>query len=174
MRPLVLRQFSTSSTIWNSSRSNEPLKNGENQTGPPPQEPQAPTTPETTNSHETSNSTTDRPNSFDSLAPYDLEVVKRRIREWTGQAAITVRTRADDFTAHTKTTFSQLGSQLNKVTGYEVIEALKRDVVEQGVYVIYYHSSLDYSTEEIMNVYPSRGSYKRDTAGCAPGEGGIR
>ncbi|KAF9463015.1 Mdm33 family-domain-containing protein, partial [Collybia nuda] len=61
------------------------------------------------------------------LPPYSLEVVKRQLREWTGQAAIIVRTRADDFTAQTKTTFSQLGSQLNKVTGYEVIEALKRD-----------------------------------------------
>lgn len=33
------------------------------------------------------------------------------------------------------TTLSQLGLQLNKVTGYEAIEVLKRDVVDQGVYV---------------------------------------
>jgi len=69
----------------------------------------------------------------DTLASYDLPRVKQRIREWTEQATIALRNRADDFTASTKTTFSQLGSQLNRVTGYEEIEALKRGVVEQGV-----------------------------------------
>jgi sensitive to high expression protein 9 len=142
-RPLVLRHFSTSSTVWNSSRlptPNEVPKNDENQTEPSTS---ASTTPEHTSSYKNSPSTSDRPNSYDPLAPYDLKVVKRRIREWTGQAAISVRTRADDFTAHTKTTFSQLGSQLNKVTGYEVIEALKQNVVEQGVCVKYH---FDYAT----------------------------
>ncbi|KAF8158248.1 Mdm33 family-domain-containing protein [Crassisporium funariophilum] len=66
-----------------------------------------------------------------SLPPYDLELVKQRIREWTEQAAIVLRTRSDDFTSNTKTTFSQLGFQFNKVTGYDEIEALKRGVVEQ-------------------------------------------
>jgi sensitive to high expression protein 9 len=61
--------------------------------------------------------------------------VKQRIREWTEQATIALRNRADDFTASTKTTFSHLGSQLNRVTGYEEIEALKRGVVEQGAFV---------------------------------------
>jgi sensitive to high expression protein 9 len=64
-----------------------------------------------------------------------LNVVKQRIREWSEQAAITVRTRADDFTASTRSTLSQLGLHLNKVTGYEAIEALKRDVVDQGAYI---------------------------------------
>ncbi|KAH6912899.1 sensitive to high expression protein 9 [Coprinopsis sp. MPI-PUGE-AT-0042] len=63
--------------------------------------------------------------------PAELDAVKQRIREWTEQTAVAVRTRADGFTAETKTTFSQLGQHLNKVTGYEEIEALKRDVVEQ-------------------------------------------
>jgi len=66
------------------------------------------------------------------ISTYDLDLVKKRIREWSEQATVSLRHRADDFTAATKTTFSQLGSELNKVTGYEEIEALKRGVVEQG------------------------------------------
>ncbi len=54
--------------------------------------------------------------------PVDLQQVKNRLLEWSDQAAITLRTRADDFTETTKSTFSQLGAQLNKVTGYEEIE----------------------------------------------------
>lgn len=77
----------------------------------------------------TSDSRTD---SREPLTAYDLQLVKKRVREWSEQAMIALRNRADDFTAHTKTTFSQLGLQLNRVTGYEEIEALKRGVVEQG------------------------------------------
>jgi sensitive to high expression protein 9 len=58
------------------------------------------------------------------------------MRQWTDETAVAVRTRADEFTSTTKTTLSQLGFHLNKMTGYEEIEALKRRVVEQGVYVI--------------------------------------
>ncbi|KAJ7695705.1 Mdm33 family-domain-containing protein [Mycena rosella] len=56
---------------------------------------------------------------------------KHRLREWTDNTAIAVRGRADEFTSTTKTTLSQLGFQLNKMTGYEEIETLKRRVVEQ-------------------------------------------
>ncbi|KAH9480546.1 Sensitive to high expression protein 9-like protein, mitochondrial [Psilocybe cubensis] len=76
-------------------------------------------------SSQTKTTTTDS-----TLSKYDLELVKTRIREWSEQAAIALRNRADDFTAHTKTRFSQLGSEINRVTGYEEIEALKRSVVE--------------------------------------------
>ncbi len=72
------------------------------------------------------------PSSSKAEAPVDLQQVKNRLLEWSDQAAITLRTRADDFTETTKSTFSQLGAQLNKVTGYEEIEILKRQVVEQG------------------------------------------
>lgn len=66
-------------------------------------------------------------------SPKILPVVA--FREWSGPAAAVFRRYADQFTSSAKTTFSQLGSQLNKVTGYEEIEALKRRVVEQGIYV---------------------------------------
>jgi len=53
------------------------------------------------------------------------------MREWSEWAGLTVKSHADNFTATTKTAFSELGSQLNRVTGYEAIEALKSQVTEQ-------------------------------------------
>jgi sensitive to high expression protein 9, mitochondrial len=101
-------------------------------------------------------STSDRPHAHDSNPTYDLDWVKQRLRELSGQAAITVRNRADGFTANTKTTLSQLGFHLNKVTGYEAIEALKRDVVDQGVYVccllLYFQTSILHISEAKINV----------------------
>ncbi|KAF5318248.1 hypothetical protein D9611_014676 [Ephemerocybe angulata] len=74
---------------------------------------------------ESANSTSDTPGNL------NIEEVKERIRSWAEQAVVTIRHRADDFTASTKKQFSQLGAHLNKVTGYEEIEALKREVVAQ-------------------------------------------
>ncbi|KAI8986082.1 Mdm33 family-domain-containing protein [Trametes punicea] len=42
-----------------------------------------------------------------------------------------MRERGDQFTGRVARTFARLGSELNRVTGYEEIEALKRRVVEQ-------------------------------------------
>jgi len=143
-RPPFLRPFSTCPPIWNIHRPTEvDAQHGDGlQSSPQPPQPrvdddikpelihfpaQYDTKPQNTTPRET-------------LASYDLHIVKQRIREWTEQATIGLRNRADDFTANTKTTFSQLGSQLNRVTGYEEIEALKRGVVEQGVFV--FHSLL--------------------------------
>jgi sensitive to high expression protein 9 len=72
------------------------------------------------------------------LSSYDLELVRSRIRDWTEQAGVTLRCRADGFTNHTKTRFSQLGAELSKATGYEEIEALKREVAEQGLFPSFY------------------------------------
>lgn len=85
----------------------------------PPQEQTPPTSPEPTPSSST------RPD-------YDIEQVRSRLAEISDRALINLRTKADDFTTTTKITFSRLGAELNKVTGYEAIEALKRQVVEQG------------------------------------------
>ncbi|KAJ6512018.1 Mdm33 family-domain-containing protein [Mycena vitilis] len=57
--------------------------------------------------------------------------LKERMRQWTDKTAIAVRTRADEFTSTTKTTLSHLGFHLNRMTGYDEIDALKRRVVEQ-------------------------------------------
>ncbi|TFK48683.1 mitochondrial distribution and morphology family 33, partial [Heliocybe sulcata] len=54
-----------------------------------------------------------------------------RLRVWSENRAITLRKRADEFTASALLTFAQLGGHLNKVTGYDEIEVLKRRVAEQ-------------------------------------------
>ncbi|KAF7299355.1 NADPH--cytochrome P450 reductase [Mycena indigotica] len=58
-----------------------------------------------------------------------------RLRNWSENTAIAVRTRADEFSSSTRTTLSQLGLHLNRITGYEEIEALKRRVVEQESHI---------------------------------------
>lgn len=83
-----------------------------------------PPLPEPASSSKTSSSTEDI-----------LAEVKTRLRELAETAAITIRTRADDFTARSKTTFSQLGAELNRVTGYEEIDALKREVVARETHI---------------------------------------
>ena len=134
-RAFVFRQVSTSTSVPNTTRprsfNDDSAHLLENQRSPSSS--QSPTATSDGTLPPNSLSTSDRPNADDPRPTYDLDFVKQRLREWSGQAAITVRNRADDFTANTKTTLSQLGLHLNKVTGYEAIEALKRDVVNQGV-----------------------------------------
>ncbi|KII86805.1 hypothetical protein PLICRDRAFT_70227, partial [Plicaturopsis crispa FD-325 SS-3] len=60
-----------------------------------------------------------------------ISAVKERAREWTTHTAVLLRKRADELSQSTRSTFLQLGSELNRMTGYEAIEALKRQVVEQ-------------------------------------------
>jgi hypothetical protein len=56
------------------------------------------------------------------------------ITKATGDTAIGIRKRADGFTAITQVLFSELGGQLNRATGYEEIELLKRKVEAQGMF----------------------------------------
>lgn len=63
---------------------------------------------------------------------FDLESLRNRFRELSLQSFSMVRQRADEFTVNTAKNFTQLGAHLNKVTGYEEIENLKRRVIEQG------------------------------------------
>ncbi|TFY64176.1 hypothetical protein EVG20_g6037 [Dentipellis fragilis] len=60
-----------------------------------------------------------------------LSSAKEFIREWSEHNAIALRQRTDGLMAQLSSTFSQLGGQINRVTGYGEIEALKRRVVEQ-------------------------------------------
>lgn len=55
------------------------------------------------------------------------------IAKATGNTAINIRKRADGFTSVTQALFSELGGQLNRATGYEEIEQLKKKVQEQGM-----------------------------------------
>ncbi|KAJ7202816.1 sensitive to high expression protein 9 [Mycena pura] len=77
-----------------------------------------------------SSSSTTSPGSIPSSSRSSSEL-KDRLRGWAEDTAISVRGRADEFTSTTKTALSQLGFHLNRITGYEEIEALKRRVVEQ-------------------------------------------
>jgi len=58
--------------------------------------------------------------------------MREYVRKMSGNGTITLRKRADEFTASTETLFSRLGRQLNKATGYGDIEVLKHNVVKQG------------------------------------------
>ncbi|KAK7682419.1 hypothetical protein QCA50_014624 [Cerrena zonata] len=60
-----------------------------------------------------------------------LQNVKKLIREWTDKTSYQVRKQADAYTAKAVKTFSQLGAELNKATGYEEIESLKKRVAAQ-------------------------------------------
>ncbi|KAA1477553.1 hypothetical protein DENSPDRAFT_786783 [Dentipellis sp. KUC8613] len=60
-----------------------------------------------------------------------LLAAREFIRKWSEHNAISLRHRTDGLMAQLSSTFHQLGGQINRVTGYEEIEALKRRVVEQ-------------------------------------------
>ncbi|KAJ3758770.1 mitochondrial distribution and morphology family 33, partial [Lentinula raphanica] len=60
-----------------------------------------------------------------------LDELRETLLKWTNAWAFQFRRKADDFTGATKARLSGLGAELNKVTGYEEIDALKRQVVEQ-------------------------------------------
>ena len=135
--PLLRRQLSTSPSPWNISRPPTTDLNREQskQEDLPSQLPDDPPDVVKTSSPPVAESKTSSESSSESprLSSYHAEIVKQRIREWAEHGAIVLRNRADGFTATTKATFSQLGSELNRVTGYEEIEALKRKVVDQGI-----------------------------------------
>ncbi|KAJ6584693.1 Mdm33 family-domain-containing protein [Mycena capillaripes] len=117
-RPLVARCLSVSPPFRNVVR-----------TIPPESEPEAePASLKSSASSETSTQPDLEPVASSSGNTSEL---KERVRKWTENTAIAVRSRADEFTSTTKTTLSQLGFHLNRMTGYEEIEALKRRVVEQ-------------------------------------------
>ncbi|KAJ8080820.1 sensitivity to high expression protein she9 [Marasmius tenuissimus] len=136
-RPFSARQFSSSSIVWNleSNKPTDSLDSSQKSSSPPPSqlpESEAGTSSSSPPSSEPSTSTSSQDKSnvqTDGKESFDLESFKSNLRRWTDEAAINFRQKADGFTGTTKTTFSQLGAELNKVTGYDEIEALKREVV---------------------------------------------
>ncbi|KIK44344.1 hypothetical protein CY34DRAFT_80074 [Suillus luteus UH-Slu-Lm8-n1] len=67
------------------------------------------------------------------ISTYDLDTIKQRIGDWMALATVgfkqqthELRQRTDGFAQKTSTKLFQLGSQLNRVTGYEQIDALKQ------------------------------------------------
>lgn len=74
-----------------------------------------------------------------------IEHAKSIIRRWSEQNSIAFRQRTDSLVARLATSFTRLGGEINKVTGYDEIEALKRQVVSQGT------SGNTISTQRIEN-----------------------
>ena len=61
-----------------------------------------------------------------------IEHAQSIIRRWSEQKSITFRQRTDSLVALIAASFTRLGGEINRVTGYDEIEALKRQVVSQG------------------------------------------
>jgi hypothetical protein len=59
--------------------------------------------------------------------------VPSRIRRWSEGSTIALRHRADALVARLGVSFTRLGGGVNRVTGYDEIEELKRQVVSQGM-----------------------------------------
>ena len=74
--------------------------------------------------------------SANTAAADQLNALKERMQEMTTEALKQMRIRGDEFTTRVAKTFSKLGAELNRVTGYEEIEVLKRKVVEQGAHTV--------------------------------------
>ncbi|KAH9936245.1 Mdm33 family-domain-containing protein [Fomitopsis serialis] len=60
-----------------------------------------------------------------------LKEVRERVQQWSTHTATAARQRIDQYTATLARSFSQLGKEINKMTGYGEIEELKRLVVAQ-------------------------------------------
>ena len=69
-----------------------------------------------------------------------IEQAQSLIRRWTEQNSIAFRQRADSLIARIGVSFTRLGGEINRVTGYDEIEALKRHVVSQGTSEVPSHS----------------------------------
>lgn len=120
-KPAPFRQLSSSAPLWNSNHVH----------GVPDRPTKEPVSGRSLPSSQSQAATNSLPSPRHSNY-VALDSVKKLLKEWTETAAVAVRNRADDFTSRTQSTFSQLGSQMNRVTGYEEIEELKRQVVRQG------------------------------------------
>jgi sensitive to high expression protein 9 len=55
-----------------------------------------------------------------------------RAREWATDAAIQTRIRTDAFAVRLTRALSQAGGEINRATGYDQVDALKRRVIERG------------------------------------------
>ncbi len=84
-------------------------------------------------SSEHSTSTPSPPSSLKSREPSGVEDVQSIIRRWSERQFIGLRQRTDILVARLATSFTRLGGEINRVTGYDEIESLKRQVVSQGM-----------------------------------------
>ncbi|KAF8270806.1 Mdm33 family-domain-containing protein [Lactarius quietus] len=82
----------------------------------------------------TSNTSPSTPSTSSGLKSRELsgvEDVQSIIRRWSEQQFIGLRQGTDSLVARLATSFTRLGGEINRVTGYDEIESLKRRVVSQ-------------------------------------------
>ncbi|KIM66615.1 hypothetical protein SCLCIDRAFT_1211050 [Scleroderma citrinum Foug A] len=84
--------------------------------------------PSTAPDASTSTSTT---SDLDTRPTFRFEILKGRMREWSGVTVMTLQHRVDVYSGRATTMFFQLAQHLNRATGYDAIDLLKRRVVEQ-------------------------------------------
>ena len=79
------------------------------------------------------------PSPFSSLKsrePSGVEDAQSIIRRWSEQQFIGLRQRTDSIVARLAISFTRLGGEINRVTGYNEIESLKQKVVSQGTHYL--------------------------------------
>lgn len=138
-KPLQLRYYHSSPSTWNASLKGKGTPSTSSVDPPEIQEagPSAPTAKSipdsidhSTSSTSTTSSQIDTPLNEHPKTP--VEKLRESLLQWGNDRASQFRRKADDFSGVTRARLSGLGAELNKVTGYEEIDALKRHVVEQG------------------------------------------
>lgn len=162
--------FSTSSRLWNAQKPGNdgaiPLSS------PPPPLPAATAAgqPESDTPHSalpgdlpSSSSSHTNPTPHKEASKFAVHDVKQRVHEWSNDATVSFRSKADAWTDSTKVVFSKLGAELNKVTGYEAIETMKRQVGEQGAW---YLQLSPYTSNINPLLITNRERDKRFTACC--------
>ncbi|PIL22606.1 hypothetical protein GSI_15296 [Ganoderma sinense ZZ0214-1] len=87
---------------------------------------------------------------------------KERMQELTTDTLKQMRVRGDEFTTRVAKTFSKLGAELNRVTGYEEIEILKRKVVEQEGRILAEREAARAAKEAYENAVLQRSKSQRE------------
>lgn len=68
----------------------------------------------------------------DTVTPKKVDPTEK-LKQWSEVARINGQARFAAWTNAAEQQFTLLGSKLNQLTGYEMVEELKRQVVEQGM-----------------------------------------
>lgn len=141
-KPPQLRYYHSSPSTWNASLKGKDTPSTSSINPPEFQEanPSAPTVKSIPDSIDLSASSASTTSSqinspLNEHPKTPVEKLRETLLQWGNHRASQFRRKADDFSGVTRARLSGLGAELNKVTGYEEIDALKRHVVEQGIVI---------------------------------------
>ncbi|KIK62053.1 hypothetical protein GYMLUDRAFT_42499 [Collybiopsis luxurians FD-317 M1] len=141
-QPLHFRRFHPSAVAWNVPPESPPSAWKKQQSessaststhSPEPIDTSSPDSPSpSTSTTPPASSSSSEPKALpNELQKKPIEEFRALLSKYGQDCVFQFRRRADDFTSSTKARLSGLGAELNKVTGYEQIEALKQQVVAQ-------------------------------------------